>query len=117
MFHLKMFVEDKHLGEVLKRLTGIALNVEHQYVPNVEKKSRPNGATNMKTVDAVELFSKELHKLGITTITGPEFRDVVVKIGLNRTSYSHFLQKLIEAGVLKKGKKEQNAMRYTLTGK
>jgi hypothetical protein len=116
MFRVSFFVDDARLGEAFKRLAGIARNVEHVYVPNVEAKTtRANG--NIKTSDAVEMFSKELHKRNITTITGPEFRDVVEKMGFNKTSYSHFLQKLVTAGVLKKGKMEQNSMRYTLTGK
>ena len=117
-FQVRFFCKDKDLGEVFKRLAGIAYDIDHAYVPNVEqRRSRPNGSTNLKVTDAVELFSKELHKLGGTSITGPQFKELVVKLGLNPTSYSHFLGSLIRAGVLKKGKKDKNTMNYHLTGK
>jgi hypothetical protein len=119
MFRVSFFCTKKDMGEVLLRLTGLAKNLEHAYVPNVEEK-KPNGRlspTNLKVTDAVELFTKELHKLGKPTITGPEFKALVIKLRLNPTSYSHFLGNLVNAGVLKKGKKEGNAMTYHLTGK
>jgi hypothetical protein len=117
-FQVRFFCKDKDLGEVFKRLAGIAYDVEHAYVPNVgEHTSKANGKMSAKVVNATELFSKELHKRGTTNITGPEFKELVTKLGLATSSYSYFLQNLVRAGVLKKGKKEKNAMNYSLTGK
>jgi hypothetical protein len=118
MFYITFFVDDKNLGEAFKRLTGIAMNVEHKYVPNVGK-SKTNGTKppTVKVQNATELFSKELHKQGKANFTGAEFRALVEKMNLNPRSYSYFLQNLVRAGVLKKGKREGNNMYYNLTGK
>ena len=41
MFRISFFVDHKNLGQAFKRLVGIARDIEHAYVPNVEAK--PNG--------------------------------------------------------------------------
>jgi len=115
MFKLECFVKDKDMGEALKRLTGIAHELNHAYVPNIEAK--PNGQIRQSAKDTLELLSNELHKQGLKEITGPGFRELVVKLKLNPTSYSHYLQTLVRQGYLKKGKQVGNTMFYNVTGK
>lgn len=116
MFRIEAYVEDKNVGEVLKRLTGIAKNVTYNFTPNVE--SAPNGKLYQTAQSTIELLSKEIHKQKLTELTGPQFRDhIIKKLGMTVTSYSHYANALVQAGILKKGKKIQNAMLYTVTGK
>ena len=117
MFRIECFVDEKNMGEVLKRLNGIARNLTHNYVPNVEPKR--NGKIKAVAGNRIELIQRELHKRKLTQITGPEMKELVEEIGLNRTSYSHFIQEMVKAGMLKKGGKGpgHNTMIYNVTGK
>jgi len=116
MFRLECFVDDKNLGEAFKRLAGIARDLKHFYVPNVEPR-RANGSIKLSATDAGELSTKELRKHHIKEITGPDVRGIVERLGLTASSYSHHIQKLCDAGVLKKGKKTGNSMNYIVQDK
>lgn len=109
MFQITFFVDDKNLGEAFKRLAGIARNLQHAYVPNLEPKR--NGVIKHQG-DRYELLAKEIRKRGKESITGPEFREVADKLGMTTTSYSHYLQRLVEKGFLKKGKMDGNKLNY-----
>ena len=115
MFRVSFFCTEKDLGEAFKRLTGIAKNLEHHYVPNVE--SKPNGRVYQTAADTIEMLTKELHKRKLIEIKGPEFKTLLGTLGMSTTSYSHYLGGLIQAGILKKGKKVRNTMTYIVTGK
>lgn len=122
MFRIECFVDEKQVGEVLKRLTGLARDVKYQYVANVEP--RKNGKMQVIAGSRIELIQKEIHKRKLTKITGPEARTLMTKIGLNELSYSHFLNEMVRAGMLKKGDKvkgdntsARNVMTYIVTGK
>jgi hypothetical protein len=115
MFKIEFYCEDKNLGEAFKRLSGIAMDVTHAYVPNLEKKA--DGKIYQTAVDSVDMLTKELHKQKLTEIMGPQMKEIVSKVGLNPASAAHYTQHLITAGVLKKGKKIRNTMQYIVTGK
>ena len=88
MFRVSFFVDDKGLGEALKRLTGIARNVEHAYVPNVEP--RPNGKLRLSAQDSSEMLVKEMHKRKLTEVMAVTAREIVVDMGMSPT-LSHVL--------------------------
>lgn len=113
MFRIEFFVQDKDLGEAFKRLAGIARNLQHAYVPNLEPKS--NGKMHVTGNDALELLMKEVRKRGLTTIRGKEFKAIVEKVGLTPASYGYFLKGLLDAGALKRGKKEGTGLNYLVT--
>jgi len=115
MFKIDCFVKDKDVGEVLKRLTNIAMNVNYVFVPNVESAS--GGKVYQTSKDATDMMSKELYKRKLTEITGPEFKAMIMKLGMNPTSVHHYIGGLLAAGVLKKKQKVKNTMLYTVTGK
>jgi len=115
MFRLEVFVAKKHLADVFERLTNIADIHSVALVPNLEAKA--NGKIYQTSADTIELLSKEIHKRGKSEIMGPEIKVLVAKAGFSPTSYHHYVGSLIQAGVLKKGKKIQNAMQYIVTGK
>ena len=115
MFKLEVYVEKKHIGDVFERLTNIADIRTCALVPNA--KMKPNGKIYATAADTIEMLSNEIHKQKLTEIMGPEVKALLTKIGMNPTSYSHFLSGLIQAGVLKKGKKIKNTMQYIVTGK
>ena len=115
MFRVTFYVDKRGLGEALARLTGLARNVEHSYVPNLEDK--PDGKLREIAGSRIELIQKELHKQKLTQISGSEARVLIEKLGLNPTSYSHFLQEMVRHGMLKKGKRDGNGMSYIVTGK
>ena len=115
MFRIEFYVDDKNLGEAFKRLAGIARNVQHVYIPNLESKA--NGRVHIKAKDTLEALAKEIHKRSLKEVTGPQMKEIVAKLGMNPTSYSHYVQGLVAAGFLKKGKIEGNAMNYIVTGK
>lgn len=113
MFRLEVFVEKKHLADVFERLTGIADVQSCAFVPNLAK---ANGKINVTAGSYTELLTKELHKRNVTEIKGPDFKKLVVDLHMNPTSYSHHLQQLVKAGVMKKGKRAGNTTTYYVTG-
>jgi hypothetical protein len=100
MFRISFFVDDKNLGEAFKRLAGIARNIEHQYVVNLEPK--PNGKVHTSSADSQEAFLNEMRKRKLTSVNASEARDIVTSLGFSPSSYSYMLQGLIKSGVLKK---------------
>lgn len=110
MFEIKFFVDDKNLGEAFKRLAGIARDVEHRYVPNLEPKA--NGQTNVSAADASDMILKELRKRKLDSFEAPAVKEIMAKLGMPVSSYSHRLAQMAEAGVLKKGKKEGMRITY-----
>lgn len=117
MFRIEFFVDDKNLGEAFKRLAGIARNVSHAYVPNVETKR--NGKMTSSASDSVELIMNEFRKRKVTEVNADVARSVIGDLGFNPNSYSYFLHKAIKLGLLSKGKKipgKSFAMSYALKG-
>ena len=100
MFRISFFVDDKNLGEAFKRLVGIARDIEHAYVPNVEAK--PNGKLHTSSADSQEAFIQEMRKRKLTEVNAASARDIVTSLGFSAASYSYMLQGLIKSGVLKK---------------
>jgi predicted transcriptional regulator len=115
MFRVSFFCTEKDMGEVLKRLNGIAKDLNHSYVANVE--SRPNGKLKEIAGSRIELIQKELHKQKLTEVTGSQAKKLMEKVGLNPTSYSHFLQEMVKHGMLRKGKRDGNGMTYIVSEK
>jgi hypothetical protein len=111
MFRISFFVDDKNLGEAFKRLAGIARNLEHQYVPNLEAK--PNGKTHVAAGDSQELFVKEMHKRKLVQVNADKAREICTSMGFSPTSYSYMLQGLVKNGFLKKSGSPQKYV-YTL---
>jgi len=108
MFRITFFVEDAKLGEAFKRLAGLARNVEHAYVPNVEPAQGGGKASKSKvrptSADTLDMLTKEIHKRRIETFRGPDLKTILTDVGLSASGYSFHLQKLVEAGVIKRGK-------------
>jgi hypothetical protein len=114
MFRLEVFVEKRHLADVFERLTGIADVQSCALMPNVAK---ANGRIRVTASDTIELLTNELRKRKLTEFKGPEFKRVLGDLHIASSSYSHYLQSLCRAGVLKKGKLVANTMTYHVTGK
>ena len=102
MFRIQLYVDDKNLGELLKRLSGIARGVEHQYVPNLETSPTKSNGTHLAAVDGREMFVKEMHKRKLTSVNANTAREIMTSMGFSPTSYSYMLQGLTKSGVLKK---------------
>jgi hypothetical protein len=120
MFRVTLFVDDKNLGELFKRLAGIARDLEHQYVPNVEAGGKPNGATpkiKLKAGDTLELFTKEARQRKLTEIDTSQAKSIISDLGFSPTSYSYFLSESIKRGFLKRGPKKGMGFVYRLTDK
>lgn len=100
MFKITFYVDDKNLGEAFKRLSGVARNVEHAYVPNVE--SKPNGKLRTTAGSTGELFIKEMHKHKLTEVNAFAARKIIEGLGFARSSYSYVLKGLVKDGLLKK---------------
>lgn len=113
MFRISFFVDDKNLGEAFKRLSGIAKNLEHVYVPNLESKS--NGRMHMAAGDSQELFVNEMKKRKLTSVNAASAREIVKAMGFSPTSYSYMLQGLVKTGALKKTGTPQKLV-YSLKG-
>ena len=114
MFRLEVFVEKKHLADVFERLTGIADVQSCALMPNVTK---ANGAFKITANDTLDLMTKEIHKRKLTEFQGPDFKKILGELHVPVSSYSHYLQRLCQVGVLKKGKVVGNTMTYHVTGK
>ena len=103
MFKIGFYVEDKLLGEALKRLAGIARGVEHAYVPNLE----PNGhapKVKLSAADSLDMLIKELRKRKVGDFKSKLAQEIVSDMGFSPTSYSHFLNGAMKAGLLGKKK-------------
>ena len=123
MFKIEFFVDDKNLGEAFKRLAGIARNLQHVYVPNVEpdttRSSRSNGKIRLSAEDSLGMLVKEMTKRKLTYLTAANAREVVAAIGMSPTSYSHVLNNAVRKGVMTKrpvkpGQGKTGAMVYSL---
>ena len=113
MFKIEFFVDDKNLGEAFKRLAGLARNLSHVYVPNVEPKA--NGKMHMSSEDSQQMFIKEMAKRKLTEVNAAMAREICTGMGFAPTSYSYMLQSLIRNGFMKKTGTPQKA-RYHLKG-
>ena len=113
MFRIEFYVDDKNLGEAFKRLAGLAKNLQHNYVPNLESKS--NGKMHVAVEDSREMFIKEMHKRKLTQVNAKIARELVQAMGFAGGSYSYMLQGLIRSGTLKKSGTPQKTV-YTLKG-
>jgi hypothetical protein len=113
MFRINFFVDDKNLGEAFKRLAGIAKNLEHAYVPNVENK--PNGKVGVSSPDSMMLIMKELRHRKVTEFNADVVRSVISDLGFKPEAYGYFLTRAHKAGLInkKKGLGNQN-MTYTV---
>jgi hypothetical protein len=108
VFKIDFFVEDKQLPAVLHSINGKVLNLQVTPVVNAvvvkDNRGRPNGKLKQDAAHTMGLFCKELKKLG--EITAMNAKDVLEKIGMSRTSYNHFLNEAVKAGLIKKAKKD-----------
>jgi hypothetical protein len=100
MFRITFFVDDKNLGETFKRLAGVARNIEHVYVPNLE--SKPNGKMYTAAENSQQMFVAEMHKRKLTQLNASMAREITASMGFSPTSYTYMLKGLIKAGVLKR---------------
>jgi hypothetical protein len=107
MFRITFFVEDKLLGEAFKRLAGVARNVEHAYVPNVDlaqPAAKTNGAGRITTTTVVEMLAAQLRKHKVEEFQGPFMRTILAELGMPPSVHQHRLAQMVKAGLLKKGK-------------
>jgi hypothetical protein len=118
MFKIEIFVEDKKLAEALRGLVGLALEAP-KVTPIVNAKAHKGKVVAATNGDPIELFQKYARDKALKdSVTVKDLKGFASSIGRSATSYSHFLNKLVEANILKKhkipGKKGANSMRYTL---
>jgi hypothetical protein len=111
MFRVEFYVDDKNLGEAFKRLAGLAKNINHNYVPNIESKA--NGKLHTAAVDTQELFVNEMKKRKLTQVNANAAREIMGSLGFSPSSYSYMLQGLLKAGHVKKSGTPQKFI-YTL---
>lgn len=108
MFKIEFFVEDRFLGEAFKRLAGIARNLQHAYVPNVEAEPKAKAANGhapkvrVTAADSAALFMKELAKRRLVEFDAAKAREIAVGMGFSPTSYSYILKALGSQGLIKK---------------
>lgn len=107
MFKIEFFVDDKWLAETLTALAGRARNL--QVIPVVNAIAKPNGRMRQDAEHTLGLFCKELKKLG--EINSNHAKEATRKAGMAPTSYNHFLNQAVKAGLIKKHGKG-NATKY-----
>ena len=80
MFRISFFVDDKNLGEVLKRLDGLTYDTKHVYMLGSQTavNSKPNGRGEA----ALNWIANALHSQHKSVILGTEIRTIVEKVGL-----------------------------------
>ena len=116
MFRIEFSTTDKNVGEALKRLHGLATQIEYAYVPDVLAPLRNGQAGEKPARDRTGLILAELHKRKLTEIKGPQLRELIAALGMNRTSSHHYTKNLIKRGALRTGKLIGNTMTYIVTG-
>lgn len=112
MFRVIFYVRDEKLGEAFKRLSGLAMEVSHQFVPNAE--SAPNGKLKAKAGSNLELVERELRKVTkgdpIMTV---QMQAVMKTLGMGKTSANYFTNQLVKAGVLEKAERNGNVRTWS----
>jgi hypothetical protein len=114
-FKVEFFIDDKQLGEAFKRLTGLAKNVSYNHVANLEKTSdiQANGQANLTATESLELFVKELRKIGKDHVRAPDAREAMKALGYAPTSYSYFLKRALKQGLMKRQGGTNQTMTYS----
>lgn len=115
MFRIHFYVDDKHLAEVLRGVSGKARQLSVEPVVNVvqekDPRGRPNGKLKQDADHTLGLFCKELKKvLGDEPINAKTAKAVLSKIGMSPSSYSHFLQNAVKGGLVKKSKQGKSTI-------
>jgi hypothetical protein len=102
LFKIDFFVEDKHLPHVLRSVTGQVRDL--RVVPVVNAAPAPKGKVAQTHGTTLETFAAALALLKPDVINAASLREATQKAGFSPTSYSHFLHKMLDAGLLKKDK-------------
>jgi hypothetical protein len=103
MFRIEFFVDDKRLGNALRSLAGVAIgDPKVQPVVNgVEKAGKVVAEGDGSTVSLWIAFV-EKNQLASTKFKAITLKAFTKSIGRSPTSYGHFRNELIKAGVLRK---------------
>lgn len=117
MFKVEFFIDDKNLPAMLHTINGKVMNLSVVPVVNaVPVKTRGPGKANGKITQDSEhllgLFCKELKKLAKEEIKAADVKEALTKIGKSPTSYSHFLARAVDAGLIKKGERHGNSFSW-----
>lgn len=118
MVRFGFFVDDKHVVDILRALAGrakeleiIPVNIMPQQKVAKGEKGTPKGAT---AADTVVLFVEQLKKDKHEVIDAKAIKASIQKLGWSATSYSHYIQGAIAAGLMKRGKKLRNGFTYVV---
>lgn len=110
MFRIEFLVDDKNLATVMHALAGLARDLNVLPVAgtnplNGTKPKQPNQPRHPKSGRAHELLIDYMHNHNLTEITGGQAREIIGKLGLAQTSYSHYINNAVARGLIKKGPK------------
>jgi hypothetical protein len=121
MFKIEFFTDDKNLPHLLRAVTGKVMNLSVvpvvNAVPEKIKKGKGKGKLNGKlrqvhdAEQTIGLFCKELKKSG-DNISSESAKEALARVGMSPTSYNHFLSRAVEAGLIKRAKKEGNKVTW-----
>jgi hypothetical protein len=99
MFKIEFYVDDKNLGETFKRLSGLAREITHSYVPNAVVDS--GGRLKTTTENSLKLIENEIRKLG-GTINAGKMQEAIGTLGFSPASYSYFMQQMTKRKILRR---------------
>lgn len=116
MFRLKGFVEDKHVVQVMKDLTGKVIKLKMIPVINLDEGGRSNG--KMRAVsdgNLLSMFEKYLKEKKIHgEVNSDLVKDFLKSVGKSPSSAYYLRTEAIKGGVLKKTGKASQTRYHTV---
>ena len=108
MFKIECYCDDKHVATILRSLAGIAMQVQAVPVLNAMA-DKANGKIKAQyTGDELgKMLVARLHKKGMRTFHASDVKEFFREVGHPLSSYSHFLNRMRDQGMLKSTKSKE----------
>jgi hypothetical protein len=98
---VEFFCPDKKVGEVLRLLTGIALDIP-KVTPVANARKGRNGLEQQTNGDAVEMFAQYIKKHRLTEVNSDIGREFCKSIGRSSEGYNNLFSQAKKRGLLRR---------------
>jgi hypothetical protein len=97
---VEFFCLDKKVGEVLRLLAGVALDVP-KVTPVVNAKKGRNGL-EQEHGSTMEAFVKYIKRNKLKEVTAAQGRELMRELGMRERNYSNLFRHALESGILRR---------------
>jgi hypothetical protein len=112
MFRIVCFCDDRKVGDVLRRLSGLIQGMP-EVVPVVNAEKKGKQIKQVTNGNSLEIFAQYLKQNNIMEVNSSVAREFCQSIGRAPSSYSYLLHKAVEEGMLRKSGKGTKS-KYTV---